>query len=138
MARWTCRGRDREFGRAHQSHTCVPGNSVERTFVGRPPEHRAIYDAILAHLTTLGPVHVDAVTVGVFLKAERKLAELRPKSKWLACTLYGAQAIDDPRGRVDGPYVVDAGRERSEAARVADVDEQLCAWLTAAYDEACD
>ena len=97
MARWTCPRCDREFGRSHQSHTCLPGNSVERTFAGRPPEQRAIYEAILEHLTSLGPVHVDAVQVGVFLKTERKLAELRPKSRWLSCNLYLPEPIDDPR-----------------------------------------
>jgi hypothetical protein len=34
-----------------------------------------VYDAILAHLESLGPVYEDAVGVGVFLKRERKLAE---------------------------------------------------------------
>jgi len=138
MARWTCPRCDREFGRVNQSHTCLPGNSVERTFAGRPPEQRAICDAIVAYLTTLGPLHVDAVQVGVFLKTDRKLAELRPKSKWLSCNLYLPEPLDDPRVarsiRLSATRVVNEVKLRT----VAEVDAQLREWLTWAVDAASD
>ena len=85
MPRWTCPRCDREFGRAQQSHTCVPGCTVDATFAGRPPQLRAVYDAIFAYVRGLGPVHEDAVGVGVFLKRDRKLAEVRPRSRDVAC-----------------------------------------------------
>src|SRR5438270_10534584 len=97
MSRWTCPACDREFGRAHQAHVCVPGCTVEETFAGRPPVQRAVYDALVAHLDTLGPVHADAVRVGVFLKNERKLAEVRPKARSLTLWLLLPRRIDDPR-----------------------------------------
>jgi hypothetical protein len=137
MARWTCPRCDREFGRANQSHTCLPGNSVDASFRGRP-EQRAIYDAIMRHLETLGPVHADAVSVGVFLKSDRKLAELRPKAKWLECALYLPAAIDDPRV---------ARSQKLSVARVVnffklrtpdDVDAQVCEWLTEAFELATE
>jgi len=136
VARWTCPRCAREFGRARQSHTCLPGNSVERTFAGRPQEQRAIYDAIMAFVATLGPVHADAVQVGVFLKADRKLAELRPKSKWLSCNVYMPRLINDPRiersVRVSAVTVVNEVKLHT----VADVDDQVQAWLTEAFDAA--
>jgi hypothetical protein len=55
----------------------VPGCTVDRSFQGRPAVQRAIYDALITHLRTLGPVHEDAVAVGVFLLHERKFAEVR-------------------------------------------------------------
>ena len=60
MARWTCPRCDREFSRSRQSHTCLPGGSVDESFAGRPPVQREIYDVITGHLATLGPVHADA------------------------------------------------------------------------------
>jgi len=138
MARWTCPRCDREFGRTNQSHTCLPGNSVEATFRGRPPEQRAAYDMVVAHLATLGRFHADAVQVGVFLKSDRKLAELRPKSKWLELTLYLGHAIDDPRvsrtARYSASRVVSFFKLRS----AADVYDQLCDWISEAYDHATD
>ena len=136
MARWRCPRCDREFARTRQSHTCLPGNSLDATFRGRPPEQRAICDAVLRALKPLGRVHADAVRVGVFLKSDRKLAELRPKTKWLACTLYLDRTIDDPRiARVmhwsSATYV-----NEIKLRTVADVDDQFVAWLTEAYDRA--
>ena len=81
VARWTCPRCDREFGRARQGHTCVPGCTVDETFAGHSPEQRGVYNAILAHLQSLGPVHEDAVGVGVFLKRDWLAASsLRPIS----------------------------------------------------------
>jgi hypothetical protein len=138
MARWTCPRCDREFGRAHQSHTCLPGNSVEATFLARPPVQRAIYDAIVEHLESLGPFHVDAVSVGVFLKTDRKLAEVRPKSKWLQLSVYLPRTIHDDR--VASTITLSAARtvHRIKLRDVADVDDQVRGWLTEAYDHATD
>jgi uncharacterized protein DUF5655 len=134
VARWTCPRCDREFGRARQSHTCLPGNSVDATFRDRPPEQRAICDAIVEHLRELGEVHVDAVQVGVFLKSDRKIAELRPKSKWLECTLYLPYVIDD--ARVARSMQLGAHRQVNfvKLRTVDDVDDEFLAWLSEAYD----
>ena len=138
MARWTCPHCDREFGRARQGHTCVPGCTVDETFTGHSPEQRAVYDAILAHVQSLGPVHEDAVGVGVFLKRDRKLAEVRPRSRdvWLA--LYLPRTVHDPRiARVlepGSPRVVHVLTLRA----ASEVDDQVRDWLTEAFLLASD
>jgi len=138
VARWTCPRCDREFGRARQSHTCLPGNSVAEAFRGRPPEFRAILDAVVGHLESLGPVHADAVQVGVFLKSDRKLAEIRPKSRWLSCYLYLPRTIGDARVartlRVSSSRVVNEVKVRT----LDEVDPQLLGWFSEAFDEATD
>jgi hypothetical protein len=106
---------------------------VDATFAGRPPALRAVYDAILAHLHTLGPVHEDAVGVGVFLKRDRKLAEVRPRSRDVLVGLYLPRPVPDRRfTKVLGP----------NSPRVvhllplhdaAEVDEQVRGWLTEAF-----
>jgi hypothetical protein len=136
MARWVCPRCDRQFARAGQSHDCIPGDTVDASFAGRPEGQRAAYDAVLAHLRALGPVHEDAVSVGVFLKRDRKLAELRPKSKWLSLTLYLERAIDDPRVarsmRLTSTRFVNEVKLRTSD----DVDVVVCEWLTEAYENA--
>jgi hypothetical protein len=109
---------------------------VDDTFAGRPSAQRAICDAILSHLAGRGPVHVDAVKVGVFLKREAKLAEIRPMARSVSLALVLGRAVASPR----------VGRsERLSAERVVhfirltspqDVDEQLRLWLSEAYDAA--
>jgi hypothetical protein len=132
--RWTCPRCDREFARAGQSHTCVPGCTVGETFAGRDPRLRAVYDAVLGHLRSLGDVHEDAVGVGVFLNRDRKLAELRPRSRDVLVYLFLPGPVETARIRPawgrSGPRV----GHRVSLREVSDVDEEVRGWLTAAYD----
>ncbi len=137
MARWTCPRCDREFGRVHQSHTCLPGNSVDASFSAHP-EQRPIYDAIVEYLAGMGPIHADAVSVGVFLKRDRKLAELRPRARWLSCSLYLVRAIDDARIARSLPVSAQRVANEVKLRSVADVDDQLRGWLAEAFDAATD
>lgn len=128
MGRWICPWCEREFGRRHQAHVCVPAGEVDL-----PPAQRAIYDEVTAFLATLGPVHVDAVRVGVFLKRDRKLAELRPKARWLSLELMLPRRLDHPRVtrtiRVSNDYTVNVIR----LAVVEDVDDEVRGWLAEAF-----
>jgi hypothetical protein len=94
---------------------------------------REIYDALIAHLTTLGPVHVDAVRVGVFLKSDRKLAEVRPKAHTLSLLLLLPRTIRDARITRTIGVAGDRTVHAVELRGVDDVDQQLCEWLTEAY-----
>jgi hypothetical protein len=112
----------------------MPGNSVDETFAGRPPYQRAAFDAMLAHLATLGDdVHLDAVRVGVFLKRDRKLAEVRPKARSLNLALYLERRLEDRR--VAQHYDLSATRTVNvvKLCSAADVDAAVRDWLTEAY-----
>ena len=138
MARWICPRCDREFGRTRQAHICVPGCTVEQCFAGRPPVQREIYDRLIEHVVSLGDVHIDAVVVGVFVKSDRTVAEIRPKARSLELWLNLPHALDHPR--VSRALKASQGRIASLVKLViaADVDDQVREWLTDAYDEATD
>lgn len=131
--RWTCPNCDREFERAHQAHVCAPGCTVESTFARRPEYQRATYDTILAHLRRQGDVHEDAVRVGVFLKAARKVAEVRPMARALALLLILPRTVHDPR--IVRRYPMAAGRVMHDIRLHGpdEVDEQLRDWLDEAF-----
>jgi hypothetical protein len=138
MARWICPHCDREFDRAHQSHTCVPGGTVDATFAGRPDWQREAYERMVEHLDTLGLFHVDSVSVGVFLKSDRKFAEIRPKARGLTVLLMLSRPLAD--ARVGHTERLSAERFMS-TVRLTDpdqVDDVLCGWLTEAYEDATD
>jgi Domain of unknown function (DUF5655) len=130
MARWVCPRCDREFDRPHQAHTCVPGVTVDAVL---KPGYRAVYDAILDHLSTLGPLHEDAVSVGVFLKRQTKFAEVRPMARALSLDLVLPATINSPR--VTRTITISAGRivHVIRLTAVSDVDDELKDWLTTAY-----
>jgi len=109
---------------------------VDETFAGRPEWQRPIYDAIVAHLTTLGPVHTDAVHVGVFLKRTQKFAEVRPMARSLSLALVLPRTVDSSRVT---KYTTIAPTRVVHAVKltdVAQVDDELRAWLTESYTNA--
>lgn len=114
----------------------MPGCTVDATFAGREPRLRAIYDEILVHLHTLGDVHEDAVTVGVFLKGDRKLAELRPRSADLLIYLFVPRPIDDPRLTHVWNSAEPRLAYRLTLRKVSEVDDDVREWLTLAFDHA--
>jgi len=134
MDGWTCPDCGRRFGRNRQSHACQPGMSIEEYFSTGPAHEKPIADAVLKHLESVGPVHVDAVSVGLFLKNPRKFAELRPMTKWVALSFsLTRRASHRTILRKVMPY---GGRYYHVAnlATPADFDDELRDLLTEAYE----
>lgn len=138
MTRWTCPRCDREFDRANQSHTCSPANDLADTFSGFPDGHRAVCEAIVDHLRSLGPVHVDAVRVGVFLKTQRKLAEVRPKTRWVSLEVVLPTMLTSRRVTRHARLSEDRIVHWIRLVGAEDVDDELKTWLRLAYDAATD
>lgn len=131
---WVCPECGRMFGRIEQRHDCAPGLSIEEYFETGPAHERAVYDAVMDHLATVGPVHADVVSVGIFLKNPRKFAELRPMQRWVAVSFDLRRRA---RHRTITRKVIDHGGRYWHVANVAtpdDLDEDLLALLTEAYD----
>lgn len=58
--------------------------SLEEYFSTGPAHERPVFDAVMRYLADAGPLHVEPVSVGIFLKNPRNFAELRPMQKWVA------------------------------------------------------
>jgi hypothetical protein len=107
--------------------------SVEEYFATGPERERPIFEAVLAHVESVGPVHVEPVSVGIFLKRARTFAELRPMARWVALWFPSGSALDHPR--IARRLAVSGGRiwYAVNLREPADVDQQVCDWLTEAY-----
>jgi hypothetical protein len=133
VGEWICPECGRLFGRRGQSHDCARGLTLEEYFSSGPPHERPIYDAVMAHVVTLGPVHADIVSVGIFLKNPRKFAELRPKDRWVAISFPLRRRAHHP---TITRKVVEYGAHHWHVANVrepAEVDADLLDLLTEAY-----
>jgi hypothetical protein len=116
-----------------QSHECTPATTVDAYFASRPAELRAICDAVVGVVADLGPVVVEAVSVGILLKRSRTFAELRPRRDGLVLSCLLSEVVEHPR-------VIRVTRTSANRAaifvglrRVDDVDEEVCDWLAEAY-----
>ncbi|MCU1388004.1 MAG: hypothetical protein JWL72_1342 [Ilumatobacteraceae bacterium] len=136
MTPWTCPECGRLFARNGQSHDCAPGLTIEEYFATGPAHERPVFEAVMKHLGTVGPVHADAVAVGIFLKNPRKFAELRPKQHWVSVSFALDRAA---RHRTITRKVTPYGGRFWHTANVAvpaDVDADLRQLLTEAYLDA--
>ena len=107
--------------------------TIEEYFSTGPPFERPVFDAVMAGLADVGPIHVEPVSVGIFLKRSRTFAELRPMTKWVAVSFTLHRTVSS--GRL-ARKVIDGGRSRHHVVNVRtpdEVDEQLLEWLTEAY-----
>lgn len=87
----------------------------------------------MSHLDTVGSVHVEPVSVGIFLKKAQTFAQLRPRDRWVA------RSFSLPR-RVGHDRIVSKVTEyHGRWYHVAnlrspdDLDDMLRGWLTEAY-----
>ena len=135
MGEWICPGCGRLFGRVGQSHDCAPGLTLEEYFETGPSHERPIFEAVMAHVDTLGSVHADIVSVGVFLKNPRKFAELRPKDRWVAVSFSLRRRASHP---TITRKVVEYANRYWHVANVREpsqVDADLLDLLTEAYND---
>ncbi|MBM7784805.1 DUF5655 domain-containing protein [Tenggerimyces flavus] len=106
--------------------------SLEEYFSTGDERERAIFEAVYAHVRTLGPVQVEPVSVGIFIKRSGSYLELRPKTKWVALSFGLDRTVTDERiarkvvpGGTRWHFVNLRGPE--------DVDDVVKGWLTEAY-----
>ena len=134
MARWICPNCEREFGRARQAHTCVPGITVEELLSRHPPWVTEVYAAVIDTLRTAGPVHEDAVDVGIFLKSDRSIAQFRPQVRSAQLWFFLPYRLEDERISRVVATGVDRFVHLVKLTTPDDVDDQLRTWLTESYD----
>jgi hypothetical protein len=133
---WTCPDCGRQFGRHRQSHECAPAMSIDESFSTGPAHERPVFEAVMAHLDSLGDVHVEPVSVGIFLKHGRRFAELRPMQKWVALSFSLRHRVSH-RLIVRKPIAYGGRHWHTANLRTPeDVDDEITSWLTEAYLDA--
>jgi hypothetical protein len=134
VTRWLCPNCDREFASVNQAHVCVPGITVDDLLGRRPRWVSEIYGAVIEHLRSLGPIHEDAVNVGIFLKSDRKIAEFRPRVRSVLLGFYLPYQLTETRIARTLPAATDRIVHLINLTSADQVDDQLREWLTEAYD----
>jgi hypothetical protein len=107
--------------------------SIEEYFSTGPAHERPVFDAVMAHVAALGPVHVEPVSVGIFLKRAQTFAQLRPKDRWVALSFSLPRIVQHERItrkviEYHGRYYHVANLRGPE-----ELDDRLRGWLTEAY-----
>jgi hypothetical protein len=133
VPRWLCPECGRQFARRNQGHECAPAMTLEEYFASGPERERPIYEVVKAHLDTVGPVFVEPLSVGIFLKRARSFAQLRPMTKWVALSFSLGRTVTHPL-IVRKPVAYNGRYHHVVNVRgPEDVDDRIKDWLTEAY-----
>jgi Domain of unknown function (DUF5655) len=71
--------------------------SLDDYLATAPPHEPPVVAVVLAHLATLGPLHIEPVSVGILLKRAQGFAELRPMVRWEALGFKLPRRVDSRR-----------------------------------------
>lgn len=107
--------------------------TLEEYFSSGPERERPIFEAVMRHLDTVGPVHVEPVSVGIFLKRDRGFAELRPMQRWEALSFSLPRRVQHKT--ITRKVLEYHGRYHhvAQIRGAEDLDDEICGWLTEAY-----
>jgi hypothetical protein len=71
--------------------------SLNEYFSTGPAHERPVFEAVMDHVSSLGPVHVEPVSVGIFLKWAQTFAQLRPRDRWVALSFSLSRKVQHER-----------------------------------------
>ncbi|HVG44028.1 MAG TPA: DUF5655 domain-containing protein [Longimicrobium sp.] len=130
---WRCAACGRGFANRNQSHACGR-HDLEHHFAGKPPEVRALFDAVVAELRALGPVTVLPEKTRIAFQARMSFAQLTPRRGWIDGHVVLARRLEHPRFRGVQTLSPRNHVHTFRLASLADVDDELRAWLAEAYE----
>lgn len=131
---WTCPRCGRAFANRNQTHTCRPLGSLAEHFAGRPPEIRAIFDAVLALAERCGPVTVLPERSRIALQARMSFCALQPRTAWVDGHVVLARRLESPRFRRIETFGPRNHLHAFRLGSVGEVDEEVAGWLAEAYE----
>ena len=132
-ALWTCPRCGRAFANRNQTHTCRALATLDEHFAGRPPEIRAIFDAVVALAERNGPVTVLPERTRIALQARMSFAALQPRRSWVDGHVVLARRLESPRFRRIETFSPRNHLHAFRLASVAEADDEVAGWLAEAY-----
>ena len=109
--------------------------TLEEYFSTGPSFERPVFEAVMAHLRTLGDPFLEPVSVGIFVKRDGvSVLQLRPMTKWVALGLFMPRKVVDRR--ISRKPVV-AGRVVYTVVNLRspdDVDDVVRGWITESWE----
>jgi Domain of unknown function (DUF5655) len=130
---WICPRCGRRFANRNQSHTCGRW-TLAHHLDGRAPEIVEIVERVIAMARSIAPVDVIAEKTRIALAARMSFAALVVRARWVDGHVVLARRLESPRFlRIE----VYSPRNQLHAFRLGapdEVDDEVRAWLTEAYD----
>ena len=108
--------------------------SVDDHFQGKDPHVRLIYDHLLVQLRELGSIDEQPKKTSIHLARAVGFAGIQTRKSYLLLNIRSAQPIESPRILKAEQVSKNRYHQEVKLATVNDVDDELLAWLRAAYE----
>ena len=130
---WRCPRCRRSFANRNQSHACGR-HSLAGHFRGKEPQVRAMYDAVVAAIRSIGPVRVLPEKTRIAFQVRMSFAQVTPRRRWLDGHVVLARRVDHPRFRKVETFSPRNHLHAFRLERLSDIDEEFRGWLREAYE----
>ncbi len=110
------------------------GYTVDDQFIGKAPGVRAVYDLLVAHLRTFGPIHEQPKKTSIHLANASGFAGVHTRKDYFILNIRSDHLIDSPRIVKSEQVSKSRYHQEVKIQRLDDVDAELLGWLRAAYD----
>jgi hypothetical protein len=130
---WQCPKCKRRFANRNQSHFCGRYD-LEMHFVRKPPEIRALFDAVVNVIECLGPVTVLPEKTRIAFQTRMSFAQVTPKTKWLDGHVVLARRREHPRFRKIETISPRNHVHHFRINTIDDIDSEFESWMREAYE----
>lgn len=108
--------------------------TIDSHFAGKDPVVRQIYDCLVDRLGEIGTVVVEPKKTSIHLNNVSALAGVATRKSYLLLNIKSAQKLDSSRFHKAEKLSASRYHQEVKLEKVADVDDELMAWLRAAYE----
>ena len=129
---WRCPKCGRQFANRNQSHACGR-HSLDPHFRGKPPEIRALFDAVRAAIEAVGPVRVLPEKTRIAFQVRMSFAQVTPRRGWLDGHVVLARRLESPRFTRIETFSPRNHLHAFRLTKPADIDDEFRAWVAEAY-----
>jgi hypothetical protein len=129
---WRCSKCGRSFANRNQSHACGR-HSLSAHFLGKPPEIRALFDAVVAAIRDIGPVRVLPEKTRIAFQVRMSFAQVSPRRQWVDGHVVLARRLEHPRFRKIETISPRNHVHVFRIHRADEIDADFRAWLAEAY-----
>jgi hypothetical protein len=129
---WRCKDCGRAFANKNQSHSCGRYDLAHH-FAGKPPEIRALYDAVVACVKAIGPVRILPEKTRIAFQVRMSFAQVTPRRKWIDGHVVLARRFEHPRFRSVQTFSPRNHLHTFRIESLSEIDDDFHAWLAEAY-----
>ncbi len=130
---WSCPRCGRTLAARGQVHACAALGELDEHFARSEPVVRAVFDEVLAVVSSCGPVEVLPEKTRIALHVRMSFAAFVPRRHSLDGHLVLARSVPSPRFRRVQVFSEHNVLHELRLTAPADVDDELAGWLREAY-----